>query len=73
MKRKGVTMGRRRKNRKRENQSRSRFDWRETWKLCFLFLSSSYSWDVIDVSLLSVSLIAYRVLAKRTKESRLGC
>lgn len=38
MKRKGMTMGRRRKNRKGENQSRSRFDWREMWKLCFFIL-----------------------------------
>lgn len=39
----------------------------------FLFLPSPYSWDMIGVLLLSVSLIVYRVLAKRMKESRLGC
>lgn len=61
MKRKGMTMGSRDSTGARCESS------------VFLFLPSPYSWDMIDVSLLSVSLIVYRVLTKRMKESRLGC
>lgn len=59
MKRKGMTMGSRDSTGARCESS--------------VFYSCHPSWDMIDVSLLSVSLIVYRVLTKRMKESRLGC